>query len=168
MILFGCLLAFSAAVAPRLVLILAWIFSDRWPLVWQGDWIMPLLGIIFLPYTTIMYLLSVVVLPGGETTIEGFGWFWILMGLFLDFMKWSQMFANRKEAAAQTTKYYPSGAPRMPTGSSGSASTGAAASTTAASTSAAPADSQPPADDAAPEPPASPEPAPDSKEPDGN
>ena len=156
MILFGCLLAFSAAVAPRLVLILAWIFSDRWPVVWGGDWIMPLLGIIFLPYTTIMYLLSVVVLPGGETTITGTGWLWIILGLFLDFMKWSQMFANRKEAAKQTTKYYPSGAPRMPTGSSGSTSTAAAAATTAP----APADSQTPAKPAAPEPPASPEPAP--------
>ena len=116
MILFGCLLAFSAAIAPRLVLILAWIFSDRWPLVWQGDWILPLLGIIFLPYTTIMYMLSVTVLPGGETTIENFGWLWIILGLFLDFMKWSQMFANRKEAVKQSQKYYPSGAPRTPTG----------------------------------------------------
>ena len=112
MILFGCLLAFSAAIAPRLVLILAWIFSDRWPLVWQGDWIMPLLGIIFLPYTTIMYLLVWSLHSG----IEGWDWMWIIIGLFLDFMKWSQMFANRKEAATQTTKYYPSGAPRMPTG----------------------------------------------------
>ena len=151
MILFGCLLAFSAAVAPRLVLILAWIFADRWPLVWQGDWILPLLGIIFLPYTTIMYMLSVVVLPGGETEIAGFGWIWILMGLFLDFMKWSQMFANRNEAAKQTTKYYPSGAPRMPTGggsASAAVSTGQvppSTSPTSADTDATPAAAPPPA-----------------------
>ncbi len=111
MILLGCLLAFGAAVAPRAVLILAWIFSDRWPLVWQGDWILPLLGIILLPYTTIMYLLSVVVLPGGETSIETFGWLWILLGLFLDLWKWSQVIANRKQATAQVMTFYPAGAP---------------------------------------------------------
>jgi hypothetical protein len=116
LILLGCLLAFSAAIAPRLVLILAWIFSDRWPLVWQGDWVIPLLGIIFLPYTTIMYMLSVVVLPGGETTVEGFGWIWIILGIFLDIMKWGQMLANRREAQARVMTYYPSGAPRVPTG----------------------------------------------------
>jgi hypothetical protein len=107
MILLGCLLAFSAAVAPRVVLILAWIFSDRWDTVWQGDWIMPLLGIIFLPYTTIMYLLTWTLVGG----IEGWDWLWIILGLFLDFMKWSQMIANRREATYQTMKYYPAGAP---------------------------------------------------------
>jgi len=108
MILLGCLLAYSAAVAPRVILVLAWIFSERWPLVWQGEFLLPLLGIIFLPYTTIMYLLSWT-LTGG---IEGWDWMWILLGLFLDLMKWSQVFANRKEAMAQTQRYYPAGAPR--------------------------------------------------------
>ncbi len=116
MILLGCLLAFSAAVAPRVILVLAWIFSDRWPLVWQGDVIVPLLGILFLPYTTIMYLLTWTLVGG----IEGWDWMWILLGVFLDIMKWSQMFANRKEAARQTQRYYPSGAPRY--GGSGTTS----------------------------------------------
>ena len=148
MILFGCLLAFSAAVAPRLVLILAWIFSDRWPLVWGSDFILPLLGIIFLPYTTIMYLLTWT-LTGG---IEGWDWMWIIIGLFLDFMKWSQMFANRKEAAKQTQKYYPSGAPRMPTGTTSAAiSTGQVPPSTSATS--ADADTAPTsATDAPPEP----------------
>ncbi|MFV2062789.1 MAG: hypothetical protein ACC726_04655 [Chloroflexota bacterium] len=130
MILFGCLLAFSAAVAPRLVLILAWIFSDRWPRVWEGDFFLPLLGIIFLPYTTIMYMLTVTLaLGGGVQPIQGWDWLWILMGLFLDFMKWSQMLANRKEATKQTQRYYPSGAPKTPTGTGSAAVTGAAVST---------------------------------------
>ena len=58
MILLGCLLAFGIAVAPRAVLILAWIFSDRWPIVWSGDILVPLLGIAFAPFTTVMYMLS--------------------------------------------------------------------------------------------------------------
>jgi hypothetical protein len=126
MILFGCLLAFTAALAPRLVLILAWIFSDRWDAVWGGDILMPLLGVIFLPYTTIMYLLAWSPSLAGGGGIEGWDWMWILLGLLLDIWKWSQMWQNRKEAAKQTEQYYPSGAPRLPTGTS--ASTDAAVS----------------------------------------
>ena len=58
MLLIGCLFAFALAVAPRVVLVLAWIFSDRWQIVWSGQWLLPLLGIIFLPFTTVMYMLS--------------------------------------------------------------------------------------------------------------
>ena len=112
MILLGCLLAFSIAIAPRLVLILAWIFSDRWPLVWEGNWILPLLGIIFLPFTTIMYLLTVTVTPAGLLPLAGTDWLWILLGFFLDLAKWGQMLANRREATNQVQRYYPSSAPR--------------------------------------------------------
>jgi hypothetical protein len=105
MILLGCLLAFSVAVAPRLVLILAWIFSDRWPLVWEEAWIIPLLGIIFLPYTTIMYMLSVTITPAGAS-IEGWDWLWIILGVFLDLSKWGQVLVNRREAQAQVMRYY--------------------------------------------------------------
>ena len=90
-LLFGCVLAFGAAFVPRLVLLLAWIFSDRWNVVWQGNWFLPLMGIIFLPYTTIMYLLV-----WRPTGISGFDWVWIGLGLLLDIMKWSQIAASRR------------------------------------------------------------------------
>lgn len=91
MLLFGCLLAFTAAFAPRLVLILAWIFGRRWDLVWQGNVILPLLGILFLPYTTVMYIL--VWSPAG---LSGFDWVWLGLGVLLDIMKWSQIVRNRE------------------------------------------------------------------------
>lgn len=91
MILFGCFLALGFAFAPRVMLALAWIFSDRWPFVWGSDWIVPLLGIIFLPYTTIMYLL--VWTPAG---IDGWDWLWIVLGLMLDGMNWAHLIQNRR------------------------------------------------------------------------
>jgi len=91
MLIFGCILAFGAAFVPRVVLILAWIFGSRWDLVFD-TWIWPVLGIIFAPYTTIMYLL----LWNPTTGISGFGWIWIAMGVFLDVMKWSQIVNNRR------------------------------------------------------------------------
>ncbi len=90
----ACLLAMGFSVAPRLFLIIAWIFSDRWPLVWQGNWILPLLGIIFLPYTLIMYMLSYDILSGG---VIGWGWLWVGLGVLLDIMKWGTIYERRQE-----------------------------------------------------------------------
>jgi hypothetical protein len=113
MLLFGCFLAFGAAFAPRLVLILAWIFGRRWDLVWQGNVIVPLLGIIFLPYTTIMYLL--VWSPAG---LSGFDWIWLGLGVMLDVMKWGQLARSRSEGfpGSQPTAVSPtaSGTPAQP------------------------------------------------------
>jgi hypothetical protein len=100
MLFLGCLLAFSAALAPRLVLILAWIFSPRWSVAFN-NWIWPLFGIIFLPYTTIMYLLSYT--PG--VGITGWDWMWILMGVLLDVWKWTAVAQNRKQVPGYPEQY---------------------------------------------------------------
>ena len=93
MIILGCLMALGIAVAPRLVLVLAWMFSDRWVQVWQGEFFIPLLGIIFLPYTTIMYILAWT--PVG---IEGWEWIWIGLGFLLDLIHWGTVITNRRAA----------------------------------------------------------------------
>ena len=93
----GCLLALGIGLAPRIFLILAWIFSDRWDLVWD-TWIWPLLGIIFAPYTTVMYML----VWNAATGISGWDWMWIAMGVLLDIMKWSSWYQNRRD-----NEYYP-------------------------------------------------------------
>jgi hypothetical protein len=74
------------------VIILAWLFSDRWEIVWDS-WIWPLLGFIFVPYTTIMYVLVWNVATG----ISGWDWLWIGLGVMLDIMKWGQIAANRRQ-----------------------------------------------------------------------
>ncbi len=102
MLLFGCLLAIGASVAPRLVLIFAWIFGRRWDLVWDGNIILPLLGIIALPYTTIMYVL--VWSPAG---LHGFDWVWLFLGVMLDVMKWSQIARNREGIPGQQSSTQP-------------------------------------------------------------
>ena len=98
MILLGCLLALGLAVAPRLFLVIAWLFADRWPVVWGDAWLAPLLGIIFLPYTTVMYLLAWT--PIG---ISGTLWLWILLGLFLDLTHYVQAAQNRDRVPGRST-----------------------------------------------------------------
>ncbi len=58
---------------------------------------MPLLGIIFVPYTTVMYML--VWTPTG---VQGWDWLWIILGLFLDVTQWVQSAAHRKEVPGYT------------------------------------------------------------------
>jgi hypothetical protein len=103
MILLGCFLGLAIAFAPRVILILAWIFSERWPIVWKGDFIVPLLGIIFLPYTTVMYMLVVNPLTGG---INGWDWLWLVLGFILDITKWANVYQYRRNVP-----YYPESAP---------------------------------------------------------
>lgn len=91
MFIFGCILAFLIVLAPRVMLILAWLFSERWDVVWSGSWLWPLLGIFLAPYTTIMYMLSWS--PAG---IAGWDWMWIILGVMLDIMKWGQVVQNRQ------------------------------------------------------------------------
>jgi hypothetical protein len=134
MILLGCLLAFGLAIAPRVFLVLAWIFSDRWRVVWQGELLVPLLGIIFLPYTTIMYML--VWTPTG---IQGWDWLWILLGVLLDIWKWQQIIQNRRQATETGMQYYSSATG----GGQASSSQGGSASSAAAPAAAAPAAAAP-------------------------
>jgi hypothetical protein len=94
------MLAFAISLAPRIVIIFAWLFSDRWSAVWD-TWIWPTLGFIFLPYTTIMYVLS----WNAVTGVSGWDWMWIGLGFLLDIMKWAQIANNRREIPYYAESY---------------------------------------------------------------
>ena len=96
----GCLLAMAAASAPRVVLIFMWIVGPRVNAAFN-NFVVPLLGLIFLPYTTIMYVLVWNIATG----VSGWDWMWIGLGFMLDIMKWAQIAANRKQVPG-----YPEGA----------------------------------------------------------
>jgi hypothetical protein len=76
----ACLFALGAAAAPRLVLLFTWLFTPLVSRAFDGAFFLPLLGIIFLPFTTLMYVLAWSPVVG----VTGWGWFWVLIGLFLD------------------------------------------------------------------------------------
>ena len=96
----GCLLAMLAAFAPRLVLIIMWIVGPRVNAAFD-TFVVPLLGLIFLPYTTIMYVL--VWSPG--IGVYGWDWVWIGLGVMLDIMKWGQIANKRKEIPGYPSQY---------------------------------------------------------------
>jgi hypothetical protein len=89
-----CLFALLAVVGPRLVLVLVWIFGDRVELAFSS-WVWPLLGLFFLPWTTLAYVLAWQ--AGG---VEG-GWDALLIGLgiVLDIVTYSSRSAAKRAGA---------------------------------------------------------------------
>ena len=78
-----CTLLIAGGLGPRLALALVWIFGDRVDHAF-GSWIWPLLGLIFLPWTTLFYVL--VWSPGG---LDAWEWLVVALGLFLDIATYS-------------------------------------------------------------------------------
>jgi hypothetical protein len=100
MLIFGCLLAIAAGLMPRLVLIIMWIVGPRITAAFD-NFLWPLLGIIFVPYTTIMYVL----VWSPVTGVVGWDWLWIALGVWADFMKWSRILENRKNIPGYSEDY---------------------------------------------------------------
>jgi hypothetical protein len=76
----GCLVALGALISPRLGLFLVWLFTDRIPAAFDGNWLLPILGFFLLPWTTLAW--AVVWSP-----VEGvaqFGWAFVVLGLVFD------------------------------------------------------------------------------------
>ena len=69
----GCLLILLATFAPRLVLVLMWIFGDMVDRAFSG-FVVPLLGLVVLPYTTLFYVLAWSPVGG----VSGWGWAFVV------------------------------------------------------------------------------------------
>ncbi|HTP01382.1 MAG TPA: hypothetical protein VMJ64_08420 [Anaerolineales bacterium] len=95
----GC---FTAAVVAfsRFFLFFAWIARPvAFQAVFGGSWILPCLGIMVLPFTTLMYV--ILVTNGG---VAGFDYVWLALAVLLDL-------AGAGAAAANNRNYIPQGVP---------------------------------------------------------
>jgi hypothetical protein len=75
----GCLLGLLAGFFPRLAFFCVWVFTNEVDRAFDSFWI-PLLGLIFLPLTALMYALTWQPVVGPE----GFDWFLIIFAFLLD------------------------------------------------------------------------------------
>ncbi len=85
----GCLFALLAAISPRFVIFLLWIFSDRLTIAFRSGW-EGVIGFLLLPYTTLFFAL--VYAPGKG--VDSFGWFIVALGVVLDLS--SHLFGSRE------------------------------------------------------------------------
>ena len=73
-----CLVTALAFLGPRAAIIFWWLFDPgRWDKAFD-TWLWPVLGFVFLPFTTLMY---VAVGLGG---LRGFDWVWMAFAVLID------------------------------------------------------------------------------------
>jgi len=75
----GCLTAVVSSFS-RIMLLFAWIARPVLMDAAFGSFIIPCLGFLFLPFTTLMY----VFLKQGVGTIQGLDWLWLFLAVILD------------------------------------------------------------------------------------
>jgi hypothetical protein len=80
----GCFVVGLGAFFPRVALLLIWLFTDHVTRAFQGEWLLPLIGIILLPYTTLVYVL----LYWWLGTVTGFSWFFVALAFVIDLGAW--------------------------------------------------------------------------------
>ncbi|MGH2503344.1 MAG: hypothetical protein ACRDID_12630 [Ktedonobacterales bacterium] len=88
-----CLIALLMVTAPRLAFLFMWVFT---PLVDRAfnTFVGPLLGLAFLPLTSIMYV--VLWTPG--VGVVGWEWLWIVLAFVLDLTSYAgSVFGNRQQ-----------------------------------------------------------------------
>ena len=89
----GCLLALFAGAFPRIALVIFWIARpERMDAIFTS-FVWPVLGIIFLPFTTLIYVL-LYNFPGG---VSGGDWFWIGLAVLLDLTHWAATASQRNQ-----------------------------------------------------------------------
>ncbi len=76
----GCFVVGLGAFFPRIALALIWIFSTAVQRAFDGGWVLPLLGLLLLPYTTLTYVL----INWWWGPVRGFEWFFVALAFFVD------------------------------------------------------------------------------------
>jgi hypothetical protein len=89
----GCLLALVGGLFPRLALLIVWIARPGLVDAAFNTFLLPLLGIIFLPFATLIYVLLYT--PGRG--LVGWDWFWVVLAVLLDIGHWGVSATQRNQ-----------------------------------------------------------------------
>jgi hypothetical protein len=98
-------MSWLVALFARLALLVVWLSTALVNRAFHGGWILPLLGILILPITTLTFVL-VYSITGSVT---GWGWLWVVLALLLDLAAHS--FPARQATRARGTR---AGSPSQP------------------------------------------------------
>lgn len=98
----GCFVLLLGAFMPRLALFLMAVFNNEITRAFNGDWVVPFIGWLLLPYTTLTYVL----LHWWMGAVEGFTWFFVALGFLIDLGSWFGGAKTRGYGPPQTRTYY--------------------------------------------------------------
>jgi hypothetical protein len=88
----GCLILLTSMISPRLALVLVWIFTNFVDRAYDS-FIVPFLGLLVLPWTTLIYSLAYAPRVG----VTGWGWFFVLLGLLADLSSYGENARRNRE-----------------------------------------------------------------------
>ena len=101
----SCLFAILAVFTPRLALFLIWVFTPWVSRAFHGGFIWPFLGLLFLPFTTLIYVLVFASQP--SVGVTGWGWLFVALGFVLDLSSYGGSgysgYSNRDRLPSGTT-----------------------------------------------------------------
>ena len=86
----GCLVFFLSLIGPRFALGFVWIFTGFVDRAYDNVAV-PVLGFVFLPWTTLIYALS-----HDGSGVSSLGWFFVAMGLFADVSSYAASARQRR------------------------------------------------------------------------
>jgi len=89
-----CFLMTLAAFGPRLGFLVYWLAAPGRVRAAFDNVLLPLLGVVFLPWTTLAYVIAY-----GPAGLTGADWVWIALGLILDLATYSGGAARRRDWA---------------------------------------------------------------------
>ena len=90
-----CLVGVMALLGPRIALAFWWIFGNKVDVAFSS-WVWPLLGLIFLPWTTLFYVIAWSAIGG----VNGAWWIFVALGLVLDLGTYSARSAKARYGTA--------------------------------------------------------------------
>ena len=87
----GCLIVLMALIGPRVALLFTWIFTNLVDRAFEGI-LLPLLGLLFLPWTTFLYVLVYNPVEG----VSFLGWVFVVLALLTDLGSYTYGAKSRK------------------------------------------------------------------------
>jgi len=91
-------MSWFVALFARIALLVVWLSTPLVNRAFQGGWLLPLLGILILPITTLAYVLVYYI----SGSVTGWGWLWVVLALLLDLAAHS--FPARQAARARSRR----------------------------------------------------------------
>ncbi len=86
-----CLFLTLGLLGPRFAFLGTWIFTGRVQHAFSGGFLWPLFGLLFLPWTALVYVFAWSPLTG----VSSLGWFVVFLGFIVDMATYSSRSAQR-------------------------------------------------------------------------
>jgi len=88
-----CFVASLGLFGPRIAFLLLWIFGTQVDVAYASySFLIPLLGLLFLPWTALAYVLSYAPVVG----VSALGWMFVALGLVADLATYSSRAAQKR------------------------------------------------------------------------